>query len=160
MWLHEAALPRTCLWLSQGIDNPAVSVFASVTALGTAQPREMGASYSSPLCSCVAGSFIACLLRSAVRVAVLTWHTRMLQTCLCLELAGHRGLWHGEMRSAFFSQKPGESACAPSAVLIPESLQGIYLHPGCMGCDGLGVNKECPGPIWGQHVRLGCRKLG
>jgi len=64
-----------------------------------AQPGEIGASYPSPLCCCLAGTFAACLLKGAVWVAVLAWHTCMLWTHLCSELVGHRGLWREEMRS-------------------------------------------------------------
>lgn len=74
---------------------------------------EAGASCPSPLCSCVAGPFIACLLRGAVHVAVL-WHTCMLQAHLCLELGGARGCGMGKGGLCFLGSKGREKQPMPS----------------------------------------------
>lgn len=104
------ALPRT-LWLDQAVGNPLMSVSASVTTLGVAQPGEMGASYPSPVCCRAAGLLIACL-RGAVRAAVLAWHTCMLQSHLYSEPVGGCVLRRVGRRSAFpWDRSQGRAAC-------------------------------------------------
>lgn len=102
------------------------SYTVSVTALGTAQPGEMGASYPSPLCPCVVGPFIACLLKGAVWVAALAWHTCVLRTCPCSELVGCCGV--GKRGLPFLGTKTRGKQSSLCPALMVEASQGIRLY--------------------------------